>query len=336
MIVANEIVELIRQSNKIVITSHKSPDGDSVGSSLGMYRFLQGLGKESVICHPDPCPPFIEWLKDGDEIVDFDNDPQRVTDYMADADLIFCLDYNGAGRVGSEMSELLTQATAKKVMIDHHPFPETFFDISASHPEVCSTAQLIMELIVLSGNEALLNERVGTPLYLGIVTDTGSFRFSSVTSRTHELLGLLLEKGVKHSEVHEKTFDNNRLDRMKLHGYAIAERLEIIPEYGIALVPLTEADLERFNYKKGDTEGLVNVALSVEGVSAAILMAEKDGKVKMSFRSLGSIPVNVFAKENFDGGGHANAAGGISSLSVDETLNKIKSLIPSYFGKLHV
>ena len=335
MNVAKEILELVDKYKNIVITAHRSPDGDSIGSSLGLYRFLKALGHESIICHPDPCPLYLEWLKDDDEIVDFDQNEERVSELMQNADLIFCLDYNGAGRVGKGMSELLTASSAKKIMIDHHPYPDDFVDISASHPEVCSTAQLIMELIVKSGNETLLNDSIGAPLYLGIVTDTGSFRFSSVTPRTHELLALLLKNGVKHSEVHEKTFDNNRLDRMRLRGYAISEKLEFIPEYGVVMLPLTAEELERFNYQKGDTEGLVNVALSIEGANVAILMSEKDGKVKLSFRSLGAIKVNGLAQDHFDGGGHANAAGGITYETVDETLEKIRGLVPSYFEKIN-
>lgn len=335
MKLAKEIVQSIQEAEKIVITSHKSPDGDSVGSSLGMLRFIRALGKDAVICHPDACPSFIEWLKDGDEIIDFDTDRDRVISLMDEADLIFCLDYNGSGRLGKDMGGVLLAADGKKIMIDHHPYPEDIFDLSASHPEVCSTSQLIIELMVESGNEGLLSQSIGTPLYLGIVTDTGSFRFSSVTSRTHELIGKLLENGVEQAKVHENTFNHNRLDQMKLRGYAIAERLEVMSDEQLAIVSLSEVDLERFNYIKGDTEGLVNVALSIEGVSVAIMMTEKDGKVKMSFRSMGSIVVNKFAADNFDGGGHMNAAGGISFLSLEETIEKVRSLAPSYFGKTH-
>ena len=218
-------------------------------------------------------------------------------------------------------------------MIDHHPHPESIFDISISQPEVCSTSQLIVELIVASGNAGKLNQSMGTPLYLGIVTDTGSFRFSSVTPKTHELIALLLKNGVKQSEVHENTFDHNRLDQMKLRGYAIAEKLEVLEQQQFAIVSLSEAELERFNYVKGDTEGLVNVALSIEGVSVAAMLVEKDGKIKMSFRSMGDIAVNAFAAKHFEGGGHMNAAGGVSFLSLEETIDKLKSLVPTYFNK---
>lgn len=335
MKLAKEIVKSIQDAEKIVITSHRSPDGDSVGSSLGMLRFIRTLGKDATICHPDACPSFIEWLKQGDEIIDFDANQAKVISAMNNADLIFCLDYNGSGRLGKEMGGVLLAADGKKIMIDHHPGPEDIFDLSASHPEVCSTSQLIVELILESGYENVLNQAIGTPLYLGIVTDTGSFRFSSVTPRTHELIAKLLNNGVKQAEVHENSFDHNRLDRMKLRGYAIAEKLEVLPNEDLAIVSLSELDLERFNYVKGDTEGLVNLALSIEGVSVAVLLTEKDGKVKMSFRSMGSIVVNKFAGDHFEGGGHMNAAGGVSFLSLEETIEKLKALAPTYFGKTH-
>lgn len=333
MKLVQEIIEAIHGAEKIVITSHKSPDGDSVGSSLGMLRFIRALGKGATICHPDACPDFIEWMKEEDEIIDFEKEQDRVTAEMMSADLLFCLDYNGSGRLGKEMGSVLLAATGQKIMIDHHPGPEDIFDLMVSHPEVCSTSQLVTELIIDSGNESLLNQGIGTPLYLGIVTDTGSFRYSSVTPRTHRIIASLLENGVKQSEIHERTFDHNRLDKMKLRGFAIAERLDVLAEQKLAIVYLSEADLERFNYIKGDTEGLVNVALSIEGVEAAIMLTESDGKVKMSFRSMGDIVVNTFARDHFEGGGHMNAAGGISFLSLEETLEKVKLNAPTYFGK---
>ncbi|MCH2223807.1 MAG: DHH family phosphoesterase, partial [Crocinitomicaceae bacterium] len=222
---AKEIQEIVEQSNRIVITSHRSPDGDSIGSSLGLYHLLKALGKTAVICHPDPCPAFITWAKGDIEILDFENHQDSVVKEMNSADLIFCLDYNGSGRLGREMGELLLQCSAKRIMIDHHLDPEDIFDIAVSEPNVCSTSQLIVELTE-SISEDLMNETIGTPLYLGIMTDTGSFRFSSVQPRTHEILAKLIRCGVKHSKIHEDTFDNNRLDRLKLRGYTIAEKLE--------------------------------------------------------------------------------------------------------------
>lgn len=328
---AQRIIELIKNAKRIVITSHKSPDGDSIGSSLGLLRFIKALGYDAVVCHPDPCPDFINWVKEEDTIIDFETYPDQVKAELEQGDLLFALDYNGPGRLGNEMGELFSAATGKKVMIDHHLNPDDFVDLAVSEPSVCSTAQLIVELIVASGNSDLINESMGNPLYLGIMTDTGSFRFSSVTPRTHELLALLLSSGVKQSDVHENTFDNNRLDQLKLRSYIIAERLEILEEYGVAIISVTNKEKERFHHIKGDTEGLVNVALSIEGVKAAAFFVEGDDIVKISFRSKGDIAVNQLSADHFNGGGHKNAAGGASFVNLDETIAKFKSLVPNYF-----
>lgn len=333
---AKEIVDLIKSSENIVITSHKSPDGDSIGCSLGLLRFIQALGKKAEICHPDSCPDYLNWVIQNDVILDYENSQEQVKNLMLQADLIFCLDYNGSGRMGEEMGRILDQATGTKVMIDHHPNPADFVNIAVSIPETCSTCQLIYDLIDYSGNKNLLNAGIGTPIYMGIVTDTGSFRFSSVQPRTHEIVAELIRCGVNHTKVHELTFDNIRPEQLKLRGYALSEKLVVVPEYHIAYISLTDKELSEYHYVKGDTEGLVNIALAVQGVLAAALFQEKDGLVKISFRSKGTIPVNKLAANHFEGGGHVNAAGGISKLSMVETLDKFRSLLPVYFKNEYV
>tara|TARA_R110002072_G_scaffold301400_1_gene481027 strand:- start:25343 stop:26341 length:999 start_codon:yes stop_codon:yes gene_type:complete len=328
---AREIISAITNAENIVITSHRSPDGDSIGSSMGMYHFIKALGKESKICHPDKCPEFIEWAKGVVRIATFEDNEQEVKDDLKNADLIFCLDYNGANRLGKEMAPYLEQATGTKVMIDHHLDPDDFVDIAISESNVCSTSQLVYELIESSGNLNLLNQAIGTPLYLGIMTDTGSFRYSSLTSRTHEILASLLSHGVMHSEIHEATFDNNRIDKLKLRAHIIAERLEFLEELHVAIISVTEEELERFNHIKGDTEGLVNVALSMEGVKVAVFFRESGDMIKISFRSKGDVAVNGLAGDHFQGGGHKNASGGASFVGLDETIAKFKEVAPKYF-----
>jgi phosphoesterase RecJ-like protein len=326
---ANEILKLAGEAQNVVITSHKSPDGDSIGSSLGLYRFLRSLNIDATICHPDPCPNFLDWAMRSDVIVNYESDLTLVEAKMSNADLIFSLDYNGAGRLGDAMGELLSNASAKKIMIDHHLNPDDIFDISVSHPEVGSTSQLIFELIDASGNLDKITAEMVEPLYLGIMTDTGSFRFDSVDARTHEIISKMLQTGLNHTAIHENTFDGNRVDKLKLRGYAISEKLELIPDMKTAIVSLTEAEMERFNFIKGDTEGLVNIALSIEGVEMAAFFAEKDGKIKISFRSKGPA-VNEIAGDHFQGGGHKFAAGGISFDNMDATIALYKSVIPEY------
>lgn len=327
-----EIVAAIKQAKNIVITSHKSPDGDSIGSSLALYHFIEALGSKSVVCHPDEAALYLLWVPGAHDIVLLEKEKEKTAELFQNADLIFCLDYNSSDRVGADMEALLVASKAKKILIDHHMHPADFCDIVVSETSVCSTSQLIYELIDQSGNKHLLNEKIGVPIYLGIMTDTGSFRFPSVHARTHEILAELIKAGVKHYEIHEKVFDTNTIDRLRLRGFVIADKLELINDFPVAIMSLSEAELSRFNYKKGDTDGLVNVALSIEGVQVAAFFSEKDGVIKISFRSKGDFHVNVMAMEHFSGGGHKYASGGISYDPLENTIERFKSLIPVFFS----
>jgi phosphoesterase RecJ-like protein len=328
-----QIEAAIQSVKNIVITAHKSADGDSVGSSLGLLYFIEKLGKKAVVCHPDRAPEFLNFL-DLSSILLMSDEPQKITDAFQQADLIFCLDYNATDRVGADMQALLEAATCEKIMIDHHLNPQDFPNIVVSEITASSTAQLIVELIDQSGNIGLLDAKIGTPLYVGILTDTGSFRFSSVLPRTHEILAKLLAAGVQHHLIHEALNDTNTASRLRLQGFAMSEKMEILEDYHIAIIPLTKEELEKYHYQKGDTDSLANLALSIKGMKAAIVFSERDGIIKISFRSKGKEnPVNVFASEHFNGGGHANASGGMSELSVTDTLVKMKKLIPEYFTK---
>jgi phosphoesterase RecJ-like protein len=333
MNIYKQIEAEIQAASHIVITAHKSADGDSVGSSLGLLHFIEKLGKKAVVCHPDQAPEFLHWL-DTTPILLMEENPEAVTAQMQKADLIFCLDYNATYRVGPDMQVLLEEATCKKIMIDHHLEPEDFPTLTVSETTASSTAQLIVDLIEQSGHLDLLDEKVGTPLYVGILTDTGSFKFSSVKPRTHEVLAKILAAGVAHHLIHEKLNDTNTESRLRLQGYAMSEKLEILYDHNVAIISLSKEELTKYNYKKGDTDSLANLLLSIKGMKAAIVFKERDGIMKISFRSKGEEnPVNVLAKEHFNGGGHANASGGMSDLTVGETLAKLKELIPQYFQK---
>ncbi len=331
MNIYQQIEAEIKKASNIVITAHRSADGDSIGSSLGLLHFIEKLGKSAVICHPDKAPEFLYWLNTS-PILLMDENPEEVTREMEKADLIFCLDYNATSRLGDDMKPLLEEATSKKIMIDHHLNPEEFPDVTVSKTDVCSTSQLIVELIEQSGHLDLLDSKIGTPLYLGILTDTGSFRFNSVKPRTHEILAKLLTAGVEHHLIHEKLSDNNTESRLRLQGYAMSQKLEILYDKHVGIIGLSKEELAEYGYIKGDTDGLANLILSIKGMKAAIVFTERDGIMKISFRSKGEDnPVNILAMEHFNGGGHANASGGMSSLTVEETLNKLKILIPKYF-----
>lgn len=331
MNIYEQIVTEIKNASNIVITSHKSADGDSVGSSLGLLNFIEKLGLSATVCHPDAAPSFLHWL-DTSAFLLMTDQPNEITKAIEKADLIFCLDYNATNRIGPEMQTLLEASTCKKVMIDHHLNPEDFPTLTVSETTASSTSELIVELIEQTDNGTLLDEKIGTPLYLGILTDTGSFRFNSTKPRTHEVLAKLLAAGVEHHLVHEKLSDNNTASRLRLQGYAMCEKLEILEDYMVAIISLSKEELAKYNYQKGDTDSLANQALSIKGMKAAIVFTERDGIMKISFRSKGANnPVNVLAGDHFEGGGHANASGGMSKLSVTETLEKIKGLIPKYF-----
>ena len=331
MNIYKQIETEIQGASHIVITAHKSAEGDSIGSSLGLLHFIEKLGKKAVVCHPDKAPDFLDWL-DTNAILLMEENLEEVSAEIKKADLIFCLDYNATNRVGSEMQALLEASTCKKVMIDHHLNPEDFATITVSEITASSTSELIVELIDQSGHLDLLDEKIGTPLYLGILTDTGSFRFNSVKARTHEVLAKILASGVQHHLIHEKLSDNNTESRLRLQGYAMSKKLEILYDCNVAIISLSKEELAKYNYKKGDTDSLANLLLSIKGMKAAIVFTERNGIMKISFRSKGAEnPVNILAKEHFNGGGHANASGGMSDLTVTETLEKLKGLIPQYF-----
>ncbi|MDB2408359.1 bifunctional oligoribonuclease/PAP phosphatase NrnA [Crocinitomicaceae bacterium] len=312
--------KLLNDANTILITSHKSPDGDAVGSSVACYEFLKSIGKDPYLLLPDPpasnLMPFLEDVQysfyEGHNL-----DLSRF-------ELVFCLDYNHEYRVGEEMSSIFELLDCKKIMIDHHPEPSEFCDLTISRPEVCSTAQLFFEVLEELEMSNKLNLKGSKAVYLGIMTDTGSFRYPSVTAKTHDVLAKVISNGVVPFEIHESIFDQNTGDQLKLRGFAVSDKMELIEGSPVGLISLSMEELNRFNYKKGDTEGLVNVILSIKGVSIAIFMVENDeGKVKMSFRSKGKYYVNDFAKKHFNGGGHKYAAGGFSHLNLAETKNTV-------------
>ncbi|PWH87173.1 DHH family phosphoesterase [Brumimicrobium oceani] len=324
------VKEVLNSSKKIVIVAHKSPDGDSIGSSLGLFHFLTKLGYDVKVCHPDPAPYFLEWMTGIDQIIDAETRLEEVSEHVSTADVIFCLDFNAMSRVGV-MKDMMIESAAFKIMIDHHLDPSDEFDLLFSETSSCSTAQLIVDFIEAMGNSNLLDVNIGEPLYCGIMTDSGSFRFPSVTAHTHEVIAQLMRGGVQPYKIHEAVFDTNTFEKLRLRSYAINEKMEILDEFKTAIISLDKSELEQFNYVKGDTEGLVNVGLSITGIKKSIFLTEGDGIIKISFRSKGqNNPVNVMANTYFNGGGHANASGGRWDGNMEEAIAKIKSVLPEF------
>jgi phosphoesterase RecJ-like protein len=322
--------KLIESANKIVIIGHKSPDGDSIGSSLGLYSSLKKFKKDVKVCMPDPYPGFLSWIEGTDAIENYEQHPDEVKTAMSSADLIFCLDFNSESRVG-KLEEVLVESKAKKIMIDHHQDPTDFADLTFSFPKECSTCQLIYKFLRECDYLEHLTVSAGEALYCGIMTDTGSFKFPSTTAETHRIIADLIEVGVDHFKVHENVFDQNTEQRLKLRSHILNNSLKVYDEYRTAIIYVSERDLEDFGYVKGDTEGLVNVALSLKTVDRAVFFNESEGLIKISFRSKGvENPVNNIANKYFHGGGHINAAGGRFNGSLEDAVKKFVTVLPEF------
>jgi len=330
----NSLFQELHKAKTILIFGHKSPDGDSIGSTLALHHYLDNKGIKSQVIHPDGFPNFLKWMPGTDSILLFDKHKDEVKELIEKADVIFNLDYNEQSRVGKDLGELLTKSNATKVMIDHHQQPDNFADYTFSDTKSCSTAQLVYEFIESNNDLDSLDETIGNCIYTGLLTDTGSFRFPSVTPKTHTIAADLISKGVIHSTIHEQIFDINTPERLKLLGYTLNNKLEVLPEINTAIISLTVKEMQEHKTQKGYTEGFVNTALSIFGVNLAVFVKEDTHIVKISFRSKGDIPVNEFSKLHFGGGGHINAAGGASKLTVEETVNKIKTELPAFLEQL--
>ncbi|MDA9967668.1 bifunctional oligoribonuclease/PAP phosphatase NrnA [Salibacteraceae bacterium] len=329
----NKMVEMVHDANRIFISTHKSPDGDAIGSSLALKQGLEKLGKTVTVVVPDAFPAFLNWMVNKGDLLQFDQQSEEVKLALQEAELVFSLDYNTLSRVGKDLEQLLRTDETPKLIIDHHREPEDAAFVAGLHDiEASSTAQLVYDFIQAFDEAGLIDKRTAACIYAGIVTDTGSFRFRSTTAKTHRVVADLMDLGLVTGEVYNEIFDTNSLDRIKLLGYVLDKKLTVFPELELAHISLSEKELNQFNYKSGDTEGVVNYPLSIKGVNVSCIMKENGGIIRMSFRSKGDIDVNLFARKYFNGGGHLNAAGGMSELSLEETVTKFEAAAKEYFG----
>ena len=326
--------EVLNSTRKIIIIPHKNPDGDAIGSTLSLNFFLNKIGHKSHIISPNHYPDFLKWMPGQEEIINFSNEEKRSKILIESADLIFTLDFNNLSRI-DELEPIVKKSKAIKIMIDHHENPANFAQISYSDSSIGSTCEMIFNLIN-ELNKDLIDEKIATCLYTGIMTDSGSFRFPSTTAKTHQVISKLIEKGAKHFEIHQHIYDSYTFNRMQLLGTAL-NNLRKINSLPVVYMTLSQEELNQNNFKKGDTEGFVNYGLNLKGVLFTVIMIEneQDKIIKMSFRSKGSFDVNKFAKKYFDGGGHVNAAGGISRLSLKETESKFLSVLEKIKTQLH-
>jgi len=328
------IQQLLETPKRIVVVGHKNPDGDAIGSCLGLWHFLKNRGHNAFIVMPNDYPHFLQWLPGNDDVLIFDKQEELVRNKVRDAELIFTLDFNALDRTG-DLSGPLSAASADFVMIDHHQMPDDYALVTYSDVKMSSTSEMVYHFIEYFNGTSEVNEAIATNLYAGIMTDTGSFRFPSTSATTHRVIAALMDAGAKNSEIHERIYDTQSPDRMKLLGVAL-NNMVLLPELGTAYITLSQKELDTHNFKKGDTEGFVNYPLSIEGIRFSTIFIEnkQEGITKISFRSKGDFSVNDFARNHFNGGGHINAAGGRSELSLSGTVKEFISILPHYNNAL--
>ena len=318
---------------KILITTHHRPDGDAMGSSLGLYNYLIKKGHTVDVVTPSEYPDFLHWLPGHEFVLNFEADSTIAFKKIETADIIFCLDFNWLSRVEG-LESVLRESVTMKVLIDHHLNPEPVFNFTFSYPDACSTCELVFDFITAAGDQHLIDKSIAECLYCGIMTDTNSFRYASMTADTHRTIAKLMEAGAVNYRIHEQVYDHSTENRLRLLGYSLKEKLIVLNEYRTAYISLSEAELKMFNFKTGDTEGLVNYALSIEGIKMAAFFSERDGMIKISFRSKDDFSVQELSSKYFEGGGHRNASGGRSLLPLEETVNRFLEILPFYKSKL--
>ncbi|NVN96031.1 MAG: DHH family phosphoesterase [Bacteroidetes bacterium] len=320
----SSLQNIFEKKINIVIVSHSNPDGDALGSSLALYNYF--LLKDQVVnvIVPNNFPDYLGWMKGSENILLYNLKKNLCNQLIENADIIFCLDFNALNRV-DKLEDVLRKAKAKKILIDHHLQPElTSFDYIFSEIKVSSTSELVYDFIVAIGDERLINIDIASCIYSGIMTDTGSFSYSCNYEKTYQITAALIKLGMDAEEIHHLIYDTFSENRLRLLGFCLSEKLIVIDNLSAAYISLSKADLDRFNYQVGDTEGVVNYALSINHIKLAALFTERDGLVRISFRSKGMVDVNVFARTFFGGGGHHNASGATSYLSLNETVEKFK------------
>lgn len=330
----SEFKEFLGISRKIVIVTHHKPDADALGSSLGLSAYLKKKGHSVTVITPSDYPTFLHWMKGNSDVVVFSEAKMKeVAQLIKNSELIFCLDFSALSRINI-MGDMVRTSSAKKVLIDHHLEPEKFADFEKWDVKAASTAGLVHELIVELGDRELIDGDMADCLYAGIMTDTGGFRHNNTRYEEFRIVADLVELGANPTRVSKLIYDTNTLERLKLMGYVLSEKLIVLTELNTAYITLSYAELKKFGSQSGDTEGFVNYGLSIEGIRFSVMIYERKDEIKLSFRSLGDFSVNDFARKHFNGGGHKNASGGASKQSLQETIDKFLNVLPEYKDKL--
>ncbi|MEA1875131.1 MAG: bifunctional oligoribonuclease/PAP phosphatase NrnA [Bacteroidota bacterium] len=328
-----QIRNIIANAKHVGIITHKNPDGDALGSSMAMYMSLKKQNIKVDVFTPNQYPDFLSWIKDEQEIIVADKDKPATLKRLETCDVLLLQDFNALNRI-DWLAEPVKNHEATKILIDHHPHPENHFDYSISETEMSSTAELVYHLFQTWEWDHLIDQDIAEAFYCGILTDTGCFNYNSSDPKIFEVVANLLKKGVRKDNVYAQIYNNYSFDRMQLLGLALNKRMHYFPEHKTAYIALSKADMKTFNYKSGDTEGFVNYPLSIKGTVFTVLFIEKANEIKLSFRSIGDFPANEFAAKYFNGGGHKNAAGGNSQLTLQESIDKFVSVLPDFLNTL--
>ncbi|HMT35364.1 MAG TPA: bifunctional oligoribonuclease/PAP phosphatase NrnA [Chitinophagaceae bacterium] len=321
-----EIRPLLEYPQQIVITHHYNADADALGASLGLYHFLTLKGHKCTVISPNSMPDFLQWMPAAYKVLKFDEQKQEVIKAIEKCQLIFCLDFNQFSRT-KDLAPYLEKSKAKKILIDHHLNPAQTFDFGISRPSKSSTCEMIFDLINENGDNALINLDIAQCLYSGVMTDTGSFKFPSTTASVHLMVADLMQKGLHPTPIHQAILDNYQENRLRFLGYVLAEKMLLFPEFNSAVIAISKEELNKYKINTGDTEGIVNYPLSIQNIIFSTFISERDHEMRMSFRSKGDFNVNIFARNYFNGGGHHNASGGRSDVSLAETLKNFKQAL---------
>lgn len=328
--------DFMGQSRNVVIVTHHKPDADALGSSLGLSGYLKKKGHTVQVITPSDYPEFLQWMPGNDTVWMYEKSKERViAERIQQAEVIFCLDFSALNRI-HDLSEMVGKASAKKVLIDHHLEPESFADFNFWDVRSASTAGLIFDMIKALGDTNKIDANIANCLYAGIMTDTGGFRHSNTREDEFLVASELVRLGAQPTKVSKLIYDTNSIERLRLMGFVLGEKLKVLPEYNTAYMTLSDEELKKFGSQTGDTEGFVNYGLSIKGIRLSVMLYERKDAVKLSFRSLGNFSVNELARKYFEGGGHKNASGGSSKLSLDQALQKFLDLLPEYKNQLNV
>jgi len=332
-IIAEDLIVKVKKAvgsvDKVVIVAHVGPDGDAMGSTLALWHYMMTIGKEPVVIVPTAFAGFLSWLPGSEHVLVYEDSKEKCDEIFASTELIFALDFNQASRM-AKMADAVINSPAPKILVDHHLHPGDFAKISISYPEISSTSELVFRLLCRLGDFSKINLACAECIYTGMMTDTGGFTYNSNGQEIYIIIAELIKLGIDKDAIYRKVFNTYSADRLRLMGFSLFNKMKVYPEYRAALITLTSKELYQFNYQDGDAEGFVNIPLSIEGVDFSVFMREDTDKIKISLRSQGTFPANKVAADLFNGGGHLNASGGESYMSLAETITKFEEALPNY------